>query len=53
MADTLRCYNENEKCDDCGSTPVTFKHWGPLTNNEFKSLCDECWKKRIEKANGA
>jgi hypothetical protein len=49
MADTLNCYNENEKCEDCNNAPVTIQHWGELTNNELKKLCTSCLKKREEK----
>lgn len=46
MADTIICFNENEKCQDCNENPVTIQHWGPITNNEFKKLCNSCFKKR-------
>jgi len=52
MADTSIGYNENEKCDDCGKPPVVIKHWGPITNGEFKSFCGKCWKKREEAYRG-
>jgi len=48
MADTIICFNENEKCQDCN---VTIQHWGPITNNEFKKLCKSCFNKREEKIN--
>lgn len=44
MVDTLTCYNENEKCEDCNTSPVTIQHWGELTNNELKKLCNSCLK---------
>jgi hypothetical protein len=49
MADTIHVYLENEKCDDCGNSPVTFQHWGSLTNYEMKKICKDCMKKRAEK----
>lgn len=48
MADTITCYNEDEKCSDCGESPVTVKHWGSLTNYEMKSFCSSCFKKKDE-----
>jgi len=51
MADTIICFNENEKCQDCNENPVTIQHWGPITNNEFKKLCKSCFNKREEKIN--
>ena len=53
MADTIRTYREDMKCDDCGKPPVVFIHWGPLTKGEKKKLCDLCMQKRAEEsANG-
>jgi hypothetical protein len=48
MSDTLLCYNKDQKCDDCGKPPVAIQHWGPITDNEMKNLCGDCWQKRLD-----
>jgi len=49
MGDTTKGYWPDEKCDDCGTMGVTYKHWGHLTKGEFKKLCTECIRKRSNK----
>jgi hypothetical protein len=47
MADTINVYNENQACDDCGKSPVTFLHWPPsLEGKEPIRLCTDCFRKR-------
>jgi predicted Fe-S protein YdhL (DUF1289 family) len=49
MPDTLNCYNEDDKCESCGRSPIEFIHWGTLTNSEIKKFCKDCFKKLCEK----
>jgi hypothetical protein len=43
--DTLNTYLPKEKCEECTKNIVTIIHWGKLTNNTFKHLCNECFKR--------
>jgi hypothetical protein len=47
MVDTIRGWNENATCSDCGAKGTLFKHWGPLVpNGKPMQLCSLCWMQR-------
>jgi len=46
-SDTIQCYNENEQCEECGSKPVEFIHFGNLSTKEVIKLCSLCFLKKV------
>ena len=49
MTDTIREYEAQEKCSDCGKLGVHFTHCGELVPPGFRGkFCGLCWKARLD-----
>jgi len=45
----INCWNENEKCDDCGTSPVQFIEFDNFDDEKTKRYCIECFSKMQKK----
>jgi len=45
----INCWNENEKCDDCGNSPVQFIVDNIDDPDKIERFCVECFSKRQQR----